>query len=408
MKINLPKLCLNTIQTPISSLKKITISSKSILGRSKEADIVLSDPEVSRQHCCVYPQNKGWYILDLGSHNGTFLNSKKIQRAPLAHGDYLVVGQSHFLVVLEQGERLCCFCGKNAKKFLEVSGSTVCFSCLEDRSKDHSLLKNYAIFYKIGQGGMGDVYLGKHLPSAQEVAIKFILADGKEQIKQSFRREVKTMSKLSHPHIVSFLEADQIEGRLFYFVMEYIPGQTLYHRISHGLPSLNEAKEIMRAILSALQHAYEHKVVHRDVTPFNILLGQNGKIKLTDFGISKFIQGDSIALTEPGEGKGTLDYISPEQMTNALEADHLSDIYSAGATFYHMLAGRPPFKTKYMRDMITMILHKAPLPPSTYNPNLLPEMDAVVLKSLQKDPVDRYQTPQEFWQALEVIFLEGR
>lgn len=375
-----------------------------ILGRSSSAQICIDDGKLSRHHCRIYSQGDRWFIEDLGSKNGTFLNQRALHQSPLSHGDEIRLGGTSLYISLRQGgENPCLLCNRTVKNPLSFHGKVLCEECLFGAGPFQG---RYSFKEKIGEGGMGAVFLCKDIKNSREVAIKLIL-DEEALAKKKFLREVRTMEVLSHPNIVPLYEVGEMD-KLLYLVMEYLQGVSLIELIKQrGSLPIAYSIHLAAQIALALGHAHQKKVVHRDVNPHNILISEKGVAKLSDFGIAKILDHSSAtALTDSGEGKGTLDYIAPEQMTNAAHVDFRSDLYSLGATLYHMLTGRKPFEAIHTRDLIMKILKEPPVPPSQIRLELPRAVDRILLKCLEKDPKNRPASRDELYKQL--YFLHGK
>lgn len=257
----------------------------------------------------------------------------------------------------------------------------------------------------IAEGGMGIVYKAKHVLTGQYAAIK-ILPDSMARSKDllvRFRREAEINSKMNHPNIVRTVGMGEARGKK-YIAMEYVEGQDLGRILSkEGLLKEHEALNIIHAVATALAHAHELGLVHRDVKPSNILLAKDGTVKLTDFGLVKDTDPNVTAQTQTGQVLGTPNYISPEQARGDAVVDHRSDIYSLGATLYHMVTGQPPFISKSPVGLLTMHLHDNPTPPYLVNPQVSNPCARIIDKMLQKKPEDRYQSPSNLVEDIELV-----
>ncbi|MBI3724032.1 serine/threonine protein kinase [bacterium] len=188
--------------------------------------------------------------------------------------------------------------------------------------------------------------------------------------------------------------------------MEYIDGPIVTKLIEqYGKLDVGYALRVTIQIANALGHAFEKGIVHRDIKPDNILVTQQAVAKLVDFGLAKsFAQSGQSGLTAPGEGMGTLAYMPPEQLDNAVAADQRADIYSLGASLYHMLTGKRPFEERTTRSFVMKILNEMPPAVRTLNPAIPQEVQTIIERSMAKAADDRYQTPKEFEAELVKIF----
>ncbi len=253
----------------------------------------------------------------------------------------------------------------------------------------------------IGQGGMGAVYKARQKQLDRVVALK-ILPPGigdDAAFAERFGREAKAMAKLSHPGIVTIHDFGQADG-LFYFVMEYVDGATLWQLLDRRRVSPREALAIVPQICDALQYAHDAGIVHRDIKPENILLDRQGRVKVADFGLAKLVgigaepvaedgaAAGPPAQTEAGKVMGTPQYMAPEQRERPQEVDHRADIYSLGVVFYQLLTGELPSR---------------PIEPPSKRVQIDVRLDEVVLKALEKEPQRRYQQAGEIKTRVETI-----
>src|SRR3954447_21322073 len=253
--------------------------------------------------------------------------------------------------------------------------------------------RRYTIERKLGAGGMADVYLAEDQELGRRVAIK-ILDDRHahdEQFVERFRREAKNAAGLSHPNIVSIYDRGEFDGA-YYIAMEYLEGRTLKELIVRNGPTpVPIAIDYARQILSAVAFAHRNGVVHRDIKPHNIVVARDGRLKVTDFGIAR---SGASQMTEVGSIIGTAQYLSPEQ-AQGNPVDRRSDIYSVGVVLYEMLTGEVPFSGDTPLEIAMKHLRTVPSPPSDLNPKVPHDLDAIVLRSLAKEPAQRYQSAEE-------------
>ncbi len=259
----------------------------------------------------------------------------------------------------------------------------------------------YEIHGILGQGGMGVVYRGYDRAIARGVAIKAItksmlVPDEVSQVLARFRHEAQAVGRLAHPRIVQIYDYGE-DDELAYIVMELIHGTTLMHHLSRGDSySVAESAEIIRQILDGLGHAHAEGVVHRDIKPSNILINNDGRIKISDFGIART---EATGVTQAGEVVGTLHYMSPEQFAGH-EINAPADLYSVGVIAYELLAGKKPFSGNAV-TLMRLVLSEMPELPSRINLELSPRLDAVLMKALAKNSTQRYQSAPEFSLALK-------
>src|SRR3954467_2573702 len=251
----------------------------------------------------------------------------------------------------------------------------------------------YKIIKKIGAGGMADVYCAEDQTLGRQVAIK-ILNDrhaGDEQFVERFRREAQNAAGLNHPNIVSIFDRGQAEGP-YSIAMEFLAGRPRTELVRRKGPTpVPIAIDYARQILGALGFAHRHGIVHRDIKPHNIVVGPDGRLKVTDFGIAR---SGASQMTEAGSIVGTAQYLSPEQARGA-QVDPRSDLYSLGIVIYEMLTGRVPFTGDTPVEIAMKHLSQIPEPPSKLNPEVPHDLDAVVMRALAKDPAQRYGSTEE-------------
>jgi serine/threonine protein kinase len=269
----------------------------------------------------------------------------------------------------------------------------------------HSLGR-YHILEQLGEGGMATVYKALDTRLEREVAIKVIRRanfppDQLERMFKRFEREAKSLAKLSHRNIVKVLDYGEHDGSP-YLVMEYLPGGTLKDRLAKGRMPWQEAIRLLKPIAQALVHAHENQIIHRDIKPSNILIGRSGDPMLSDFGIAKILENDGgTELTSTGTGVGTPEYMAPEQGMG--RADARADIYALGIVLYQMLTGHVPFRA----DTPLAVLIKKntePLPrPTKFVPDLPAGVEYLLIKALERDPNQRYQSMALFIGALDKV-----
>jgi eukaryotic-like serine/threonine-protein kinase len=257
---------------------------------------------------------------------------------------------------------------------------------------------DYSITAVLGAGGMGRVYKVEHSLTNRTEAMKVLTAELASDIQvKRFEREMRSLARLSHPNIAALHNAIHSENQLI-LLMEYIEGQTLESMFSGGRLPLETGVGYIRQTLLALGYAHKQGIVHRDVTPANVLITAAGEAKLTDFGLSKSY-GDSL-LTNCGEVLGSLPYMAPEQLKGTTQPDRRSDLYSVGAVLYEHLTGHKPFGANRRLAPVLTDSEADPQPPSLLQPGLSPQWDNILHRALARDPAHRYQSAEEFLDAI--------
>jgi serine/threonine protein kinase len=338
-----------------------------ILGRQSSCDVQVQDEMSSRAHCQLRRDGRLFSLVDLGSRNGTLLNNKKVSERLLSYGDVIRIGKAEYLLVKEPGD-------------LEL----------------RDLLSKYEILEKIGEGGMGIVYKANQRSMARIVALKILSPkySSKRKFVEQFTREARAAGSLNHPNIIQVHDVGT-ENDIHYFSMEFVDGPTCMQVLkSQGGPfPVADAMEIIRQTARALEYAHAHRLIHQDIKPDNIMVGPNNIVKLADLGISKTFDE---AEDDAGQKKvmGTPHYMAPEAALGK-KVDQRVDIYSLGATAYHLLSGKTPFQGSSPTEVLKHHVMD-PLPPiAEINPEVPPKVVALIDKMMSKKPEDRQQNAAE-------------
>nr|WP_081613721.1 serine/threonine-protein kinase [Rhodopirellula sallentina] len=252
-------------------------------------------------------------------------------------------------------------------------------------------MEDYTLLKVLGVGGMGVVYLAKQRDLDRLVAVKMIrsgMLAGKEEVRR-FYTEAKAAARLRHPNIVAVHQFGRRAGHHF-FSMQYIEGKDLQRVLKKGPLPPRRAAEIVRDVARAIEHAHSRGVLHRDLKPGNVMIGQNGQIHVTDFGLAKHVDADS-SLTGSGAAVGTPHYMAPEQAVgNSDGATHQSDIYSLGGILFAAIAGRPPLVGDNIMQTLMRVAHHPAPPLRSICPHVDADLEAIVEKCLEKQPEQRY------------------
>jgi serine/threonine protein kinase len=372
------------------------------IGRAQDNQVVLNDPAVSSHHAEILLKEQGYWVTDVGSSNGTFVNQQVLER----HVPYLlhprdVIRISNTTFTFEVNDTAS---SKLLASSLPATVHTpsdqhvLPSSSGEAHVGEHvgKQLGNYRLERLIGQGGFAEVYLAEHIHLDTIAAIKLLFTKLAKDDIEAFRQEARTIARLVHPHIVRVLDFG-VEGTTPFLVMDYAPGDTLrqLHPKGTRLP-LETVVTYVKQVALALQYAHEQKVIHRDVKPENMLMGRNGEVLLSDFGIALITQ--SSRYESSIDMAGTIAYMAPEQIeANPRQA---SDQYSLGIVVYEWLTGDRPFHGTFREIAIK---HSLVPPPSLCEqvPTLPPAVEQVVLIALAKEPKQRFGNVLAFATAFE-------
>jgi len=267
-------------------------------------------------------------------------------------------------------------------------------------------ISHYKILEKLGEGGMGEVYLAEDTKLKRKVALKFLPREytKDKQVKERFEREAQAAAALNHPNIVTIHEINEHEDQT-YIAMEYVEGNTLKDKIPSGPLLLTEVLEFTKQICEGLQKAHDAGIVHRDIKPQNIIINQDGQVKILDFGLAK-LKGVS-QLTKESSTLGTIHYLSPEQALGK-DVDHRTDIWSLGVILYEMVTGHMPFKGDYEQAIIYSIINEKPDSITTVRTGIPPGLERILHKALGKNPSERYQQIHELGEDLRKIVKDTK
>ena len=260
-------------------------------------------------------------------------------------------------------------------------------------------IPGYQVLERLGKGSMGIVYKAKQTSVDRIVAVKVLLeqlAQNKEFIKR-FDREAKIAARLSHNNVVNAIDAGEVNGH-YYFVMEYVEGDTIKDYLEKGrVFDEPTALKIILAVAEALKHAHSRGLIHRDIKPENVILTKEGDVKLADLGLARLTSDEKWAMAEAGMAIGTPYYISPEQVRGQVDVDIRSDIYSLGATLYHMVTGRVPYTGDTPTEVMKKHVDKNTVltPPDHLNTSLSSGLGIVVETMMAKNREERYRNPDD-------------
>jgi serine/threonine protein kinase len=336
------------------------LGESTVLGRKKDCPVVVDDAKASRQHVRIHKDKGAYYVEDLQSANGTFLNEVRITKSRLAYGDKVRVGRTVFAFLAD-----------------------------EEQSIEGQKLGPYMVVRKIGPRGIGIVYRARQEALDRDVAIKVLDRDytSDEDFVARFINEARQAGKVYHPNVIQVYDVGS-EAGMYYVAMEYVSGRPLRDSLTSGEPlPLADALRITRESASAMAAAHEKQIVHRELTPANIILTQENTAKVAELGITKESRIDRKDLQ-------TLYCLSPEE-ARGMTPDDRSDIYSLGVCFFHMLSGRPPFKSDNAASLIQMHA-KENLPDlGRIRPDLPEAAISLAERMCAKLPKDRIQSMKE-------------
>jgi len=264
----------------------------------------------------------------------------------------------------------------------------------------------YRVKGELGRGGMGAVFLAEQPGLGREVAIKELIQSADPTSLKRFLQEAQVMARTSHPNLVQVHDME-LQGNVNYLVMEFIRGRSLRDWMNGTQIPPPQVFAVMHGVLQALDYAHRHSIVHRDMKPENVLISDEGMVKVADFGIARLTDDSGVGgtATKTGTTVGTPQYMSPEQVASS-KVDGRSDLYSAGIMFYELVVGQPPFTASEADGPFTLMakhVQAPPKPPSVFRPGLNADLEQVILKSLSKRPEERFQTGHEFDEAMSRV-----
>jgi serine/threonine protein kinase len=375
-----------------------------MLGRSGQSYYKLTDPRVSRNHCQILRDGDNVTVVCNGGSGGTLVNGKAVQRQQLKVGDVLQIGDTRLRLQVGDLPLDVALAHGPAAPAPPPAPKVERLEGLSGKKLAH-----YDIGPVIGRGSTCMVFHATDTKDDRPVAFKVLLPEFSqdEEAMQRFVRAMKTVMPLRHPNLVTLYGAGKA-GPHCWVAMEYIAGENMRQVIERigvaGMLDWNYAFKVAVHVGRALEYAHGQNILHRNVTPTNILMDAPTKIvKLGDLMLAKALEG-APQITKPGELIGDVVYMSPER-TRGLpeEIDERSDLYGLGATVYALLTGRPPFEGASLAEKVTRIRQLRPEPPTKYQMGIPAPFESVVLKLLAKRPEDRYQSANEMIKALEKI-----
>jgi serine/threonine protein kinase len=377
-----------------------------MLGRAAQSYYRVNDPRVSRSHCQVLLEGEQVSVVCNGGSGGTLVNGKAVKRQVLKLGDVLQVGDTQLR--FSMGDFPIEDALGAVRKAAPPAAAAPAGSPEQLADLSGQKLSHYDIGPVIGKGTSSTVFHATDTKDNRSVALKVLLPEFSkdEESMQRFIRAMKTILPLRHPNLVALYAAGKT-GPYCWVAMEYVAGENLTEAIQRigvaGMLDWRHAYRVAVHIGRALAYAHGEQIVHRNVTPKNILVEAATKAaKLGDLMLAKALEG-APQLTRPGELLGDVAYMSPERTRGMTEVDVRSDLYGLGATVYALLTGHPPFEGTTLVEKITRIRQDAPVKPTKYQMSIPSAFEGAVLKLLAKRPDERYQTAPELVKELERI-----
>ncbi len=382
----------------------IPASDSLLLGRSRATETRLIDPHVSRVHCSVQMENSDLIVSDFDSAGGTYVDGKRVEgKAKAKAGALIRIGNTRLQYLDEEGET------KSGP--LPVAVPVKTSSARFPDSLVGEKFSNFTLGPMLAKGQTGFVFHGRDVRQDQPVAMK-VLEPEFSQDKKAVARFVKAMKMvmpLRHDNLVAVYSAGKT-GPYCWVAMEYFPSESLAAVIGR-IPvagTLDWHQVLLCAILLSrgLEYAHSKQIVHRNITPQNILIGSTpGSVKLLDLMLANAIEGYlARQLSRQGDLLVDIPYMSPERASSGqVEVDHRTDIYSLGATLYAMLCGQPPFTGETITELVMRIRRDAPTPLKDYFLGAPKQFEAAIMRMMQKEPNDRYQSATELREELELL-----
>ncbi len=385
-------------------------------------------------------------IRDLGSTNHTYLNNRPIIATEVNDGDVITLGATRVAVRMELAEtermleeadrfvneaprverepapvaysaRNCARCGTSlapstTPRAEESQIIEVCEACRDAMADDHEILPGYREIKVLSHGGMGILRLAEELKSGRHVVIKTMIPEIESswRMLQMFLREINISLQLKNPNIVEFFSTGQFDGKPF-IIMEYVEGlsaEVLRHQYGGRLPA-RDVVAMGLQVLDALNYAHRQGVIHRDLKPSNLLVqGEAGsyRVKVTDFGLSRYYRASGLSgITNQGEVRGSIPYMSVEQVMDPRHADVRTNIFGLGATLYTLLTGAYIYPFTAEQDPLMTILEADTVPLELRDATVSPALAAIIDHAIRKDPSARFQSTREMQEELRALVL---
>jgi len=376
-----------------------------VVGRGQASDTQINDPRMSRVHCQVQVDGGKTWLLDDGSSSGTLVAGQRITRHECKPGDIFQVGDTQIRFQLDDAREASTLAG-DAMFGRPVPQPDV--TGLKDLVG--TTLTDYRLDKIVAAGETGMVFKAFDTQKNRVAAVKVLTPDPSHQTEQKerFVRAMRTMIDVHHPHIVRIYNAGK-NGPYCWAAMEFVEGEDLTKVIKRigvkGMLDWREVYSVAVYIGRALHEAFQRKLIHRNVTPANILRRDKDKVCLLgDLMLAKAMEG-SLArqITQPGQLIGDVPYMPPERTRGQTAVDHRSDIYGLGATLYALLTGHPPFESNSLPELIRMVRQEEPRKPKEFQLSINDMFQDVVMTMIAKRSQDRFQEPAELLNELDRI-----
>lgn len=376
-----------------------------LIGRGQASDTKINDPHMSRVHCRIQVDGGRTILTDDGSSSGTLMGGMRITQQELQPGDMFQIGDTQFRYLLLSGHETSTIVGDHVAEPVKPRPVIVPLKDLVGQSLAH-----YRLDSIVAEGNTGMVFKAHDTEKNRVAAVKVLTPDPthSEEQMERFVRAMKTMLPVRNPHIVQLYNAGK-NGPYCWAAMEYIDGENMtavIRRIGiEGMLDWREAYRVAVHIGRALHEAFAQKIIHRNVTPTNILRRHSDRVCLLgDLMLAKALQGSLAKLvTQPGQLIGDVPYMSPERTRDPLTVDHRSDMYGLGATLYALLTGRPPFEGNSLPELIRQVRNAEPRRLKEYQLSINDMFQDTVLKLIAKRPEDRYDAPADLLRDLDRI-----
>ncbi|MCC6741413.1 MAG: protein kinase [Planctomycetia bacterium] len=376
----MPKL---VVEKGVDKGKSIQIGAQGsfVVGRDTSAGITINDTMASRNHFKVEARAGAYVVVDLNSKNGTLLNGSRVRESKLVAGDRIQVGET-------------------------------VFSFMEDVKPKEELIGRiigggrYKILDRVGRGGMGTVYKAEQIRLNRNVALKMLAQElvGDPTFIKKFLDEARAAAQFNHPNVVTIYEIDvanDMQPPAPFIAMEYLPGGSVQDLLSREkkLPP-DRALAIILDAARGLEYAEKKQIVHRDIKPDNLMISEDGRIKIGDLGLAKQLKADGARPEAPEGVFGTPHYIAPEQALNK-PLDIRADIYALGATFYRILAGTTPYQGSSAKEIVVNKLREEPPALEAVDPSIPKVLTGIVQKMMKRDPAERHATAKDLVAELD-------